>query len=183
MKPLDFYFTSQNPNEKILHVIHRHWFNMFIQYIPILALLGVMFLSLFMYPYIFSNFAHDGARILFYFIQTFFLLFIWIYGFVIWFDYYLDIWIITNVRVVNVEQKGLFSRQVSELKFHQIQDVSTDIKGFFPTVLNFGDITVQTAAEQSRFLFRSVGNPYKVKSELMKLQKKKNGKITEEPAK
>ena len=128
----------------------------------------------------FNNFTHDGARILFYFLQTFFLLFIWIYGFVIWFDYYLDIWIITTHRIVNVEQKGLFSRQVSELKFNQIQDVSTDVKGFFPTILNFGDITVQTAAEQSRFLFRSVGDPYKIKSEIMTLQKKRTSNHAKE---
>ncbi|PID52706.1 MAG: hypothetical protein CR972_00670 [Candidatus Moraniibacteriota bacterium] len=172
MKSLKYYFTSQNPNEKILHIVHRHWFNMFIQYIPILALLGIMIISFIMHPYIFHSFAHEGARVLFFFLQTFFFLFIWIYGFVIWFDYYLDIWIITTHRIVNVEQKGLFSRQVSELKFHQIQDVSTDVKGFFPTILNFGDITVQTAAEQSRFLFRSVGSPYKIKSEIMTLQKK-----------
>lgn len=155
-----------------MHVIHRHWFNMFVQYIPIFAILGIMFISFAMYPYIFENFAQEGSRTLFYFIQTFFLLGIWIYGFVIWFDYYLDIWIITSHRVVNVEQKGLFSRQVSELKFHQIQDVSTDVKGFFPTILNFGDITVQTAAEQSRFLFRSVGNPYDLKAKITQLQKK-----------
>jgi len=91
---------------------------------------------------------------------------------VIWFDYYLDIWIITTNRIVNVEQKGLFSRQVSELKFHHIQDVSTDVKGFFPTLLNFGDVTVQTAAEQSHFIFRSVGNPYKIKSDIMHHVKK-----------
>ncbi len=172
MKSLKYYFTEQNADEKILYVVHRHWFNMFVQYIPIIAMLCIMIVSFIMYPYIFSSFTHDGGRILFYFFQTFFLLFIWMYGFVIWFDYYLDIWIITTERIVNVEQKGLFSRQVSELKLHQIQDVSTDVKGFFPTIFNFGDITVQTAAEQSRFLFRSVGSPYMIKAAIMKLQKR-----------
>ncbi len=173
MKSLEFYFTSQHPDEKILYVIHRHWFNMFIQYIPIFGLLGLMIISLIMYPYLFNDFAFEGARTLFFFGQTFFLLLIWIYGFIIWFDYYLDIWIITTDRIVNVEQKGLFSRQVSELKFRHIQDVSTDVKGFFPTLLNYGDVTVQTAAEQSHFIFRSVGNPYKVKGDIMHQAKKK----------
>lgn len=173
MKPLDFYYSSQNPNEKILHIVHRHWFNILVQYIPIFLLIGIMFASFVMYPYMFNDFTNTGGRTLFYFFQTLILLGIWIYGFVIWFNYYLDIWIITTERVVNVEQKTLFSRQVSELKFNQIQDVSTDVKGFFPTIFNFGDLVVQTAAEQSRFLFRSVGNPYKLKADLMKLQKGK----------
>jgi len=172
MKSLDFYFSSQHPNEKIIFIIHRHWFNMLIQFIPLFGLLAIMLISFFMQPLIFDNFAEAGGETVFYFLQTFFLIFIWIFGFVIWFDYYLDIWIITNERVVNVEQKGLFSRQVSELKFRHIQDVSTDVRGFFPTLLNYGDVTVQTAAEQSHFIFRSVGNPYKVKSDVMHQAKK-----------
>ncbi len=174
MKSLEFYFSSQHPNEKILFVIHRHWFNMLIQYIPIFALLTIMTFSFFMYPFVIDNFTIVGARAIFFFIQTFLLLLIWIYGFIIWFDYYLDIWIITSERIVNVEQKGLFSRQVSELKFQFIQDVSTDVKGFFPTILNYGDLTVQTAAEQSNFIFRSVGNPYKIKGDIMNQIRKKS---------
>ena len=172
MKPLDFYFSSQHPDEKIIFIVHRHWFNMLVQFIPLLSLLGIMIISFIMQPYIFEDFAQEGGQTIFFFLQTFFLIFIWIFGFIIWFDYYLDIWIITTERIVNVEQKGLFSRQVSELKFYHIQDISTDIKGFFPTILNFGDITVQTAAEQSHFIFRSVGNPYKIKSDLMYQVKK-----------
>jgi uncharacterized membrane protein YdbT with pleckstrin-like domain len=132
-----------------------------------------MLLSIVTYPFIFTDFIDDDARVLFYFMQSFLLLIMWIYGFVVWFDYYLDIWIMTNERVVNVEQRGLFSRQVSELKYRAIQDVSTDVRGLFPTIFNFGDVTVQTAAEQSRFIFRSVGNPYEIKAEIMRLQKKK----------
>ena len=173
MKPLDFYFSSQHPNEKILFIIHRHWFNMLIQFIPIFGLLGVMIVTFIMQPYIFETFTQTGGRTIFFFMQTFFLLFVWIFSFVIWFDYYLDIWIITTHRIVNVEQKGLFSRQVSELKFQHIQDVSTDVRGFFATIFNYGDITVQTAAEHSYFLFRSVGNPYKIKANIMHQMKKR----------
>ncbi|XLQ20653.1 MAG: PH domain-containing protein [Candidatus Moraniibacteriota bacterium] len=174
MKSLDFYFSAQHSDEKILHIIHRHWFNMFVQYIPIFGLLTLMAISTIMYPYIFEDFAGGGGKTLFFFLQTFFLLLIWIYGFIIWFDYYLDIWIITTDRIVNVEQKGLFSRQVSELKYNHVQDVSTDVKGFFQTILNYGDVTVQTAAEQSNFIFRSVGDPYKTKSYIMAQIKKKS---------
>lgn len=176
MKPLDFYFSSQHPDEKIIFIIHRHWFNMLIQFIPLMALMFIMLVSFVMQPYIFDNFAPAGGQTIFFFLQTFFLIFIWIFGFVIWFDYYLDIWIITTERIVNVEQKGLFSRQVSELKFRHIQDISTNIQGFFPTILNYGDITVQTAAEQSHFIFRSVGNPYKIKSDIMHYSKKSRSK-------
>jgi hypothetical protein len=173
MQSLDFYFSSKYPNEKILFVIHRHWFNILIQYIPIFIILTLMVFSFLFYPSLIEDITLPGAQIIFFFLQTFLLLIIWIYGFMIWFDYYLDIWIITSERIVNVEQKGLFSRQVSELQFQFIQDVSTEVQGLFPTVLNYGDVTVQTAAEQSNFIFRSVGNPYKIKGDIMNQIRKK----------
>ena len=173
MRPLDYYFSSQNPNEHVLHIIHRHWFNMVLQFIPVIVMIAIMIASYILYPYMFSGFVNDDMRTLFLFGNSLLFLLMWIYGFVIWFDYYLDIWIMTTERIVNVSQKGLFSRQVSELKYRMIQDVSTDVHGFFPTLFNFGNITVQTAAEQSRFVFNSVGNPYAIKAEIVAQQKKR----------
>lgn len=176
MKPIDFYFSAQHEGEEVLHIYHRHWFDILKQYFPLVTLLFLMAGGLVLAPYIFDNFVNDGSIILFYFIETFLLLLIWIFGFLIWFDYYLDIWIVTNERVVNVEQQGLFSRHVSELTFLQIQDISTDVNGFIPTVLNYGHVHIQTAAEQSKFIFRSVPNPYKIKAVLMTLKKKNRKK-------
>ena len=41
-----------------------------------------------------------------------------------WLDYYLDIWVITDERIVNIEQKGLFSREISTQQLYRIQDVT-----------------------------------------------------------
>lgn len=110
------------------------------------------------------------------FLTTTFALFLWIYIFIIWLDYYFDTWIITSERVINIEQKGLFLRQVSELKYSKVQDVTTNVSGFFATLLNFGDVHVQTAAEEERFRFRQIPDPYEIKSLIMNLQKKQERK-------
>jgi len=60
---------------------------------------------------------------------------------------------------------------VSELRFSKIQDITTEVTGFLPTVINFGDVKVQTAGEVSEFLFRTVSDPYSVKNIIMELQK------------
>ena len=73
---------------------------------------------------------------------------------------------------MNIDQKGLFSRVVSELELEKIQDVTTDVRGMIPTFLNFGDLFVQTAAEQVRFRFHNVPDPYAVKDLIMNLQNK-----------
>ena len=72
-------------------------------------------------------------------------MFLWLYGFLLWIDYWLDVWIVTDERVINIEQKGLFSRSVSELHFYNVQDVTTSVRGVIPTLLNYGDVEVQTA--------------------------------------
>ena len=100
------------------------------------------------------------------------LVFAWMLSFLIFIDYYFDVWIVTNQRIVNIEQKGLFSRVTSELKLEKIQDISSDIKGLIPTILNFGDLLVQTAAEETKFKFRNIPDPNSVKDLIMNLQKK-----------
>ena len=96
---------------------------------------------------------------------------LWFYGFLMWIDYWLDVWIVTDQRVVNIEQKGLFSRHVSELHFHTVQDITSKVQGVIPTLLNYGDVEVQTAAEKTRFLFRHVPDPYAIKAMLVERQR------------
>jgi hypothetical protein len=91
-------------------------------------------------------------------------------------DYYLDVWIVTDQRIVNIEQKGLFGRIVSELELENIQDITTDVKGVIPTFLNYCNLYVQTAAEMERFVFRNIPDPYSVKDMIMNLQKKQEKK-------
>jgi hypothetical protein len=91
--------------------------------------------------------------------------------FIIWIDYYFDVWIVTNERIVNIEQKGLFSRGISELELENIQDITVEVLGIIPTFLNYGNLYVQTAAEKERFIFKHVPDPYAIKDLIMNLQK------------
>lgn len=105
---------------------------------------------------------------------------IWIYGFLIWVDYYFDIWIITSERIINIEQKGMFTRKVSELRYNKIEDITTEVTGFIPTVINYGDVRIQTAAEEAEFCFRTVSDPYHIKNIIMDLQRKNERESTDE---
>ncbi|MFH1171086.1 MAG: PH domain-containing protein, partial [bacterium] len=73
-----------------------------------------------------------------------------------WVDYYLDIWILSTKRIVNIEQRGLFSRVVSELLLDKVQDVTVEVHGVIPTMLHYGDIMIQTAGESPRFHFDDI---------------------------
>lgn len=165
-----YHFQGQHENEQILMVIHRHWFNILMHLGTIILLSLVLFGSLAVLPSLFPEIGVESATF-FAFVQSTLLLFLWLFSFLVWIDYYFDVWIVTNERIVNIEQKGLFTRRISELRFSRIQDITATVDGLVPTMLNFGDVTVQTAAEEERFLFRQVADPFAVKDRVMTLSR------------
>ena len=84
-------------------------------------------------------------------------------------DYWLDVWIVTSERIINGEQHGLFNRLVSEVHLEQIQDITSETKGFLETFLTYGDVYIQTAGERERFRFKNVDNPDDVKITISEL--------------
>lgn len=162
-----YHFQGQRESETILAVIHRHWFDIATHFILIILFAGLIIGSFLALPQITGGASLFKNQMFTLFLQNTFLLFLWMYAFLVWIDYYFDVWIITNERVINIEQKGLFVRTVSELKFSRIQDVTCEVRGMLSTILNFGDVKVQTASEEDFFLFRQVPDPYHVKDVIM----------------
>lgn len=168
-----YHFRGQRENEEILRIIHRHWFNLLSHFLLILIFSVLLIASLFVVPLVFPEALTEQNARFFVFIENTFFIFIWLFGFLTWIDYYFDIWIITSERIVNIEQKGLFVRHISELNFFRVQDVTAVVEGLLPTVLNYGDVEVQTAGEESRFIFRQVPDPYHIKDMVMELSRRK----------
>lgn len=171
---------EKHEGEQIIMIVRRHWFNILQNLLSVFIMAALLVASFLYFPAIFSSLSARAYNGLFLFGETVFAMIIWIIFFLIWVDYYFDVWIVTTRRIINVEQKGLFSREVSELKLEKIQDISTEVLGVIPTFLNYGDVYIQTAAEQERFLFRRVPDPYRIKDIIMGLQKRHEHEATEE---
>ncbi len=167
-----YHFQGQHENESVLRVIHRHWFTIVVRLSLILLISCFLLGSLSVFPSLFPEALGKESWRFFLFAEHSILLFVWLYVFLIWIDYYFDVWIITSERIVNIEQRGLFTRRISELRFSRIQDVTSSVNGLIPTILNFGDVLVQTAAEEERFVFQEVGDPFAVKDVIMQLARK-----------
>ncbi|MFA5048010.1 MAG: PH domain-containing protein [Patescibacteria group bacterium] len=95
-----------------------------------------------------------------------------VFSLTLWTENYLDIWTLTTHRIINRKQNGLFNRMVAELDLHRVQDVTVEEKGFFSTVLNYGDIYIQSAGEVERFVFHNVPNPYQMAKTIQSLDEK-----------
>lgn len=145
-----------DPGEKIVYEVRRHWFVFLFNGI-VLALLALLpFLA---YSFL-SNYLNvipaDTIEKYFYtglFFYALWLLFLWMMFFLQWTKYYLDVWYITDKRIIDVDQKAIFHREVSNLRFDKIQDISIEVHGVIATFLNFGNLQVQTAAEDSSDFF------------------------------
>jgi|SRR3989344_499387 len=157
------YRAHLKTNEKIILVLRRHPFIIFakILFWLMVALLPLIFhLTLEkILADLFSNNLFLPIVILF---LSIYYLYLWLFIFHSFVDYYLDIWIVTDERIINIEQRGLFDRVVSEQKLYRVQDVTSELKGIFSTMLDFGTVHIQTAGEQARFIFKQVPKPYNV---------------------
>ena len=86
-----------------------------------------------------------------------------------WTHYYLDAYIITNQRVLTIDQIDFFHRKVSEADIGNVQDIEVVVQGFFANILNFGDVRVQTAGADQKILFLdNIPYPYKAKDIILK---------------
>lgn len=96
-------------------------------------------------------------------------LFVWIGAFGVFTDYYLDHWVITNHRIMSIDQQGFFDRRVASLHLNRIQDVLTDIEGLLGELFGFGTLSVETAGDDaSRFRIHGVSNAKGVRDLIMK---------------
>jgi len=169
-------------NEKIIILIRRHWFIILVKILfwALAALMPLLFFFLAqdLFAAIFTNETMYPIFVLF---VSIYYLYMWLFTFTSFVDYYLDVWIVTNKKIINIEQKGLFRREVSEQKLFRIQDVTSELKGFFSTVINYGTVYVQTAGTEQRFVFKQVARPQRVAGIIVKIveQEKNYQKLLE----
>ena len=161
---------KQKSYEHIVYVLRRHP----ITFLPILILfivLALMPIAVYLminalYPTLFDGEVVYSISVL---LASVYYLTIFLFFYARFVDYYLDMWIVTNDRIMDVEQLNLFSRTISELDLFRIQDVTTDVHGFFPTVFKYGNISVKTASQNINIVFQQVSNPNKIREELIHL--------------
>lgn len=154
-------------NEKIILVVRKHWLAMVFEFLFSLALAVLPLVLFFIFrTTLFGELTLKNSYLLL-FLYTIFIIFVWTFLSVSWINYYLDIWVITNERLVDIDQKSLFSRDIANLRLDRIQDVKIEMLGIINTLFKIGNIYVQTASAKNEFTIRQAGNPEDVKRFIM----------------
>lgn len=152
------HFTNHilDDNERILLKVRKHWFLIFRD------VFGVVLMVL--APILLTSMTPVGMQLLGTSAGVF-LSCLWLMAgsiaiATVWTNYYLDVWIVTDKRIINVEQLTLFSRETTTMRVERIQDATVEIHGFLPTMLGFGNLRIQSAGDSGEhMMFQGLPNP------------------------
>jgi|GEM_PF-1430478 len=131
-------FASQRDGEYVIDIVWAHWYSLLIRILGALliiiasfvipALLGIM-------PYIFMYGISTGI----YYLWMVFWVFMIVQYYVVWLK---DKCIITNERIIKVDQKNLFDHKVTTVELARIQGVVYTMLGGASSALGFGVVII-----------------------------------------
>lgn len=87
-----------------------------------------------------------------------------VYTYILW---YFSIYVVTNQRIRQIQQKGLFKKTVVDLSLDKIQSIAYNVPGFLAGIFNYGTILVQTGVGDLRISL--VSNPEEIYNQLQNL--------------
>jgi ABC-type multidrug transport system fused ATPase/permease subunit len=165
-------FPSQQDDETIYLVVREHWVHLLLKILVwvFFAVILVLFnrFSQSTLPGLTQGTIGQGTLLA---TQIYTMLLV-LSLFLIFVFYYLNIQIITSIRVVDITQEGLFDHVVSELHIDKIEDATSQTVGILGTIFNYGSVFVQTAGTVDRFEFHNVPNPAAIEKMILDLYEK-----------
>lgn len=178
-KPLKSVFDGQDPGEEILFLLRRSWWTnlgwliLFVIFLfapiilsPVVDMLG-------------TNPTLDPPMSLMFIVYLFWYLFTFCYFFQNYLNWFFNIYIITDRKVIDIDFNGLLHKSFSEAPLRNIEDVTSKIAGFFQMVFHVGDVYIQTAAEKREFEFHGIDNPSRIRdilSDMVSEHRNREGK-------
>lgn len=104
------------------------------------------------------------------FVSILWILVVWLALCVLWTHYYLDLWVVTDRRIVSIDQVGLFNRIVSTWSLDHIQELTIKENNIFESLLSFGTIEVETASpDDEHERINGIPHPERVRTKILEL--------------
>jgi len=159
--PRNIGFRDQEPGERIILLLRQH---------PVTFLPSVLVIVLLSLAPIFLQSVVEGTLLDIYSlplrVRVLFLLLWYLlafgYGILSFLSWFFNIYLVTDQRIIDLDYFGFLFYRLSEAELGQIQDVTHQVGGVLRTIFDFGDVSVQTAAETCVFDFSDVPAPARV---------------------
>ena len=150
-------FDGQREGEEVQFVFRRHFLT---------AKSGVIFLILMILIGVGLTLLWPNNMMIF---ETFLALILvgvlgFLYSYMLW---YFSIYIVTNQRIRQISQRGLFKKSVVDLGLDKIQSISYGVSGIRAGLMGYGTIVIQTAVGD--LVISMVKNSEKIYNDLQNL--------------
>lgn len=150
-------FDGQREGEEVQFVFRRHFLT---------AKSGVIFLILMIMIGVGLTLLWPNNMMIF---ETFLVLILvgvlgFLYSYMLW---YFSIYIVTNQRIRQISQRGLFKKSVVDLGLDKIQSISYGVSGIRAGLMGYGTIVIQTAVGD--LVISMVKNSEKIYNDLQNL--------------
>lgn len=147
-------------------VCHKHWLY-YARDSLVLVLLFLLPYGVYRFLSFYAHFSLEGKldKLATFLYLGWFLL-LWTYFFIIWTDIYFDEWIVTDRRIINIEQNRLFHRKISDFRIEKIQNITVEVPGLVANMLGFGSIKIETAGEDEDLRFDMMPYPNHVRDKI-----------------
>ena len=129
-------FEGQRQDEEVVYVFRRHILTSIKGFFFLVFMAVVGFVPILIWP--------DNQSTVFVWMGFVILGLLGLgYSYLLW---YFSFYIITNQRLRQTRQKGLFKKTVVDLSLENIQSASFGVPGMFGSMFNYGTILIQTGA-------------------------------------
>lgn len=154
----DKYFKGQQETETLIGFFRHHWITLvreFIYFIFFLLILAVIFGNIDMI----RTLVAENGQMQVLFAMVFIALTLYMHHFFMRiFNYFMDIGIITDMRVIDYD-KSLFLKDILDsIDMAEIQNMEMTRQGFLPNLLGYGDIKIFLNASSVVKTFRYIPN-------------------------
>lgn len=157
-------FIGADKKEKIILLLRRHPITTLPWIITSLFVFAVPYLVSFFIPAESLPVNYQLIALLFWYLIS---LAFTIEKFLSWF---FNVNIVTDERIFDVDFLNLIYREITDAQIDQIQDVTVRVGGVLRTMLDYGDVIIQTAAEIPQIEFVAVPKPDLVAQILLELR-------------
>ena len=155
--------------EEMVTIVHRHRVFIYVR-IAIVILLAfvpfVLWTTLRTTDVVVIEHMGFGADLAFW---ALWLVVLWGFFWQFWTTYYMDIWVVTNRRLIDIDYERLFSRQISIIRLDRVQDVTTKTVGTWATLFQYGSVIVQSAGAQEEFVIDQIADPEGLRDTISRL--------------
>lgn len=157
-QPLDISFEGKFPDETVYYVFEKHW----IAELPELLTLIFFYIVPIIAAIVLSFFVEPKFLGLLWLLTSSYLIITGILLLIRWLNEALDLFVLTDKRLIDITQHGFLSRQTTTANLTQIQHVTYKQQGVLDTVLNLGRVDVLTAGSNPNMEMEYIQNPAQV---------------------